>query len=178
MRLGSGIALKLSPDGAWALTLSRSRKELKLLPTGPGEPRALNGTFDTYWGDADWLPDGKRIVFTAMEPKHDPRVWGQDVASEQPSTNLARGTRQAGLSGPRPDGHSVARTSNQSAANAARPGWRRTTAHHWTRRRRAARRVEPRRARALRRDWRHRADGEPSRSRVGAADDVESAPAG
>ena len=111
VRLGSGIALKLSPDGAWALTLSRSRKELKLLPTGPGEPRALNGTFDTYWGDADWLPDGKRIVFTAMEPKHDPRVWVQDVASGNPRPISPEGL-VAGLS-VSPDGHSVATKINR-----------------------------------------------------------------
>ena len=106
MRLGSGIALKLSPDGAWALTLSRSRKKLELLPTGTGEPRALTGAFDTYWADADWLPDGKRIVFTAMEPKHDPRVWVQDVMSGNPRPISPEGLI-ADLS-VSPDGHSVA----------------------------------------------------------------------
>ncbi|HLK32246.1 MAG TPA: protein kinase, partial [Terriglobales bacterium] len=82
VRLGSGMGLSLSPDGKWVLALSRSRTELHLLPTGVGEPRIIPGSFTAYWAEAHWLPGGKRITFVAMEPKHDPRIYVQDLAGQ------------------------------------------------------------------------------------------------
>jgi serine/threonine protein kinase/Tol biopolymer transport system component len=77
VRLGDGFALGLSPDGKWALAMSRTRTRLVRLPVGVGEPRTLPGTFARYWS-ASWLPDG-RVLVGAMEAGHDPRYYVQDV---------------------------------------------------------------------------------------------------
>jgi serine/threonine protein kinase len=105
VRLGSGVGLCLSPDGKWALALSRSRTELRLLPTGVGEPQTIKGNFAAYWGDAHWLSGGKRIVFVAMEPKHDPRIYVQEL-SGSPRAISPEGLIYGAL--PSPDGRYVA----------------------------------------------------------------------
>jgi eukaryotic-like serine/threonine-protein kinase len=80
VRLGPGVALGLSPDGKWALTGTRSRLKLGLLPVGVGEPRPIAGSFARYWG-AQWLPDG-RLLIAAMEAGHDPRLYVQALDGE------------------------------------------------------------------------------------------------
>ena len=105
VRLGNGTGLSVSPDGKWALALARSRSELHLLPTGVGEPRLINGNFAAYWEEAHWLPGGKRIVFVAMEPKHDPRIYVQDL-SGSPRPISQEGLIYGAL--PSPDGRYVA----------------------------------------------------------------------
>jgi eukaryotic-like serine/threonine-protein kinase len=105
VRLGSGVGLSLSPDGKWVLALPRSRSELHLLPTGVGEPRVIKGNFASYWADAHWLPGGKRIVFIAIEPKHDPRIYVQEL-SGSPRAISAEGLIYGAL--PSPDGRYVA----------------------------------------------------------------------
>jgi hypothetical protein len=83
VRLGTGIGLALSPDGQWALTGLRSFAQMNLLPTGAGAPMRLKGNFERYWGGlAQWLPDGKRVIFGAIEPKHDPRIYIQELSGE------------------------------------------------------------------------------------------------
>ena len=68
IRLGDGQAFALSPDGSHALTLRRgSPPELVLWPTGAGEPTVLKNAGITDYAWADWLPDGKHIVFAATE---------------------------------------------------------------------------------------------------------------
>jgi DNA-binding beta-propeller fold protein YncE len=82
VRLGSGLGVALSPDGRWALTMARSALELSVLPTGAGTATKLKGQFVRYWGDGAWLADGKRVVFGAMEPNHDPRLYLQEVSGD------------------------------------------------------------------------------------------------
>jgi eukaryotic-like serine/threonine-protein kinase len=83
VRLGTGIGLALSPDGQWALTSVRSATELNLLPTGAGAPVRLKGSFERYWGGAaQWLPDSKRVIFGALEAKHNPRIYIQELSGE------------------------------------------------------------------------------------------------
>jgi Tol biopolymer transport system component len=79
IRLGSGGGLALSPDGKWALTMPRSRQDLRLLPVGAGEPRTITlpPTFDRYFS-GQWLPDGQLLI-TAMEHGHDPRLYVQQI---------------------------------------------------------------------------------------------------
>ena len=84
LRLGEGAAIALSPDGKTVLTSVRSadgkEEHLVLLPTGAGSTRTLpNDGVETYGGGGGWLPDGKRIVFTASEKDHRPRIYVQDV---------------------------------------------------------------------------------------------------
>ena len=49
------------------------------VPTGPGSPRLLPRGAITQLVNGAWLPDGKRIVFTAIEEGHGTRGYVQDV---------------------------------------------------------------------------------------------------
>jgi len=82
VRLGPGGALSLSADGKLALTMTRSREELRVLPVGVGEPRTvtLPKNFDRYEG-GQWLPDG-RLLVAAIEHGNDPRVYVQKLGGE------------------------------------------------------------------------------------------------
>jgi hypothetical protein len=81
VRLGSGIAEALSPDGQSVLTFTRSPVAMTVLPTGAGSAVTLKGTFARYAG-AQWLPDSKHILFSALEPGHDTRLYVQEVGGE------------------------------------------------------------------------------------------------
>jgi serine/threonine protein kinase len=84
VRLGEGSALALSPDGKWVLTaLIRSTPtQIVLLPTGAGEPRPFpKDVIDhTNAEFADFLPDGKRVLFLGREPGRPWRVFIQDLS--------------------------------------------------------------------------------------------------
>ena len=104
VRLGEGVALDLSTDGKWVLTcvISTTPATLILLPTGAGEPRTLpksaidpNGNFGAF------LPDGKRMVFTAHEPGKPPRVFVQSLDGGAPRPVTPEGVTARALS---PDG--------------------------------------------------------------------------
>ena len=61
-RIGEGRALAISPDGRWVATNAGGRgAPLVLLPTGPGEPRALE-TEGQAVEEAMFFPDGKRLL--------------------------------------------------------------------------------------------------------------------
>jgi Tol biopolymer transport system component len=77
VRLGTGKAQALSPDGKSVLATSRQGQELHVLPVGVGTGRTLPGQFVRY-ENATWLPDG-RVAFAAMEQGHDPRVYVQSL---------------------------------------------------------------------------------------------------
>jgi len=79
VRLGTGGGLGLSADGKWALTMSRSRQELRVLPVGVGESRTIKlpDGFDRYQS-GQWLPDG-RLLIIALEHGHDPKVYVQQI---------------------------------------------------------------------------------------------------
>jgi hypothetical protein len=81
VKLGAGTGVALSPDGKWAMTISRSLLDMHLLPTGAGTPVRMKGTFARY-ESGEWLPDGKQIVFIAMEAQHDPRIYVQDLSGD------------------------------------------------------------------------------------------------
>jgi dipeptidyl aminopeptidase/acylaminoacyl peptidase len=83
VRLGEGQAIALSPDTRWALCApaddpASPSEYLELLPTGAGEPRRLAGNGVLYT-NAAWLPDGKRIIVSAIEPGHRARLYLQDL---------------------------------------------------------------------------------------------------
>ena len=75
IRLGDGTTESLSPDGRWVLSVPRTRRsEIVMLPTGPGQPRVI--THDAMLKrNVRWLPDEKRIVYTANETGQDPRIF-------------------------------------------------------------------------------------------------------
>ena len=92
VRLGDGTAGALSPDGAWMISIFRpaSDAQIVLLPTGVGEPRTLSKE-GLAAIDADWLPDGKRILFSATEPGHGTRVYIRDVGDGKPKALTPEG---------------------------------------------------------------------------------------
>jgi eukaryotic-like serine/threonine-protein kinase len=111
VRLGDGHPESLSPDGKWALTRAPGAegawgREWVLLPTGPGSPRLLPRGGITRLVNGAWLPDGKRIVFTAIEGGESARAYVQDV-----ETGSMRAITPAGVRMPEkaatPDGKSV-----------------------------------------------------------------------
>jgi Tol biopolymer transport system component/predicted Ser/Thr protein kinase len=88
VRLGAGAGLALSPDGNWVLASVHPSEgkpdELVLLPTGPGETKALkSGNFQRF-GGATFSSGGERIVFSAVQAGHRSRIYVQDVAAGEP----------------------------------------------------------------------------------------------
>ena len=62
VRLGDGMALGFSPqqDMVLALRPGTKRRELILMPTGPGKTEPVPNDLDCLW--AGWLPDGRLII--------------------------------------------------------------------------------------------------------------------
>ena len=106
VRLGAGRALALSPDARWAICSSAYLPSpyLELLPTGAGEPRRLPGNGLSYTG-ARWLPDGKRIIVSAIEPGHRTRLYLLELGQGRPNPLTPEGVTTWVVS---PDGSTIA----------------------------------------------------------------------
>ncbi len=81
-RLGSGTALALSPDGAWALAVLPGEKpSLVALPLGIGAPMRLPpaAVEKIHW--AAFLPGQKSLLFAANATDRPVRLWVQEIAS-------------------------------------------------------------------------------------------------
>jgi eukaryotic-like serine/threonine-protein kinase len=107
VRLGDGQSLALSPDGKWALSCRGDKEtDLFLLPTGPGEPRQLQG-HDIIHSAAIFFPDGKRVLMAGTEPNHGLRLYVQDIDVDKVEAVTPEGTNgfSFALS---PDGRSIA----------------------------------------------------------------------
>jgi Tol biopolymer transport system component len=80
IRLGAGGAMRFSPDGKWTIGISEAiaRPQLVLRPVGTGEPRLLDSG-GLHIQNAMWLPDGRRILFSAIEPGHGVRLYVQGL---------------------------------------------------------------------------------------------------
>jgi len=108
VRLGDGVGLALSPDKTWALALTAraERPQLVLYPTGAGEKRVLATGDLAVEATGGFLPDGKRVVFTASEPGHGTRLFLIDVPDGKPKALTPEGYRvfSRGIS---PDGRLV-----------------------------------------------------------------------
>ncbi len=103
--LGEGLAGALSPDGRWATSI-RANSQILLLPTGAGAARQLvKGDVQHYWHGARWLPDGRRIVFSANQPGHATRCFVQSVDGGPPHPVTPEGFARCQVS---PDGRTVA----------------------------------------------------------------------
>ena len=112
VRLGEGATQSFSPDGLSAVCIVRptSDAQIVIVPTGVGEPKLLPKEGLSPF-NADWLPDGKRILFTATETGRGTRLYIRDVAGGKPRAltpegyQLFRGTispdaKWAAVSGP------------------------------------------------------------------------------
>jgi eukaryotic-like serine/threonine-protein kinase len=110
VRLSDGDFGRLSPDGKWALVENGKPPHLMLVPTGVGEPREIGDKTPHYF--AEWLPDGKSVIFTAAEPGHERRVYVQDI---DPPASAQRAITPEGTYGSlvTPDGKWVLATDAQ-----------------------------------------------------------------
>jgi len=80
VRLGDGFGEDISPDGHWVLTTEvRARQHWILLPTGPGSPRTLPAGLLVARGEANFLPNGRQIVFGGREKDRRARIYAQDI---------------------------------------------------------------------------------------------------
>ncbi len=106
VRLGGGRAVALSPDSRWAVSLSASLPSpyLELLPTAAGEPRRLPGNGLAFFG-ARWLPDGKRIIVSAVESGRPTRLFLHDLGPGRPVAITPEGVDAWVVS---PDGSTIA----------------------------------------------------------------------
>src|SRR6266852_46296 len=64
--------------------------------TGAGEPKVLPTEGLSVQTGADWLPDGKRVLLTANEPGHGPRLFLQDLSAGKPRAISPEGYRAFG----------------------------------------------------------------------------------
>jgi eukaryotic-like serine/threonine-protein kinase len=84
IRLGDGNADALSPDGQWVIAAPQGAPaQLRLLPTGTGEERALTHD-DINHLTVRWFPDAKRILFAGHEPAKGVRLYVQDLEGGAP----------------------------------------------------------------------------------------------
>jgi len=74
VRLGTGTAGGIAPDGRWVVSASLDEKTLQVLPTGPGQARKIP-CGSTTCGFPIFTPDGRDILFQGVEPGHGPRVY-------------------------------------------------------------------------------------------------------
>jgi eukaryotic-like serine/threonine-protein kinase len=94
IRLGAGAAQGLSPDGKWALGIAgpTSHPQLVLHPIGTGEPKVLASS-GLGVQNAMWLPDGRRVLFSANEPDHGIRLYVQGIDEAKPRAISPEGYR-------------------------------------------------------------------------------------
>ncbi len=85
VRLGSGSALALSPDGLWVASCSADNRQLVLLPTRTGQPRTLTTPGFQYQSVATFFPKSPRLLFVAQEGSHGARLYVQDLAGGKPA---------------------------------------------------------------------------------------------
>ena len=78
--VGEGWAQALSPDGSAVLSLLPAQPpELRVIPTGAGQPKPIvpKGIAFIHW--ADWFPDGKQIVLAGAEQAGGMRLFRCDL---------------------------------------------------------------------------------------------------
>jgi len=105
VQLGDGGGFALSPDGRGVILQRLDPPRLALMPTGPGEIRAIAHQRFTGYLWANWFPDGKRILFIGSEPDHGLRPYVQDLDGGPPRAIAPEGvTMQTGSDAISPDG--------------------------------------------------------------------------
>jgi Tol biopolymer transport system component len=85
VRLGSGSALALSPDGLWVASTSADNRQLFLLPTRAGQARTLTTPGFRLQSLASFFPKSPRLLFVAQEGSHGARLYVQDLAGGKPA---------------------------------------------------------------------------------------------
>lgn len=65
VRMGTGVAEAISPDGKWVITKPAKEGALSLVPTGVGEARQLTHDNISY-DPVHYLPDGKHLLASEL----------------------------------------------------------------------------------------------------------------
>lgn len=94
VHIGEGIGVAISPDGKWVVTKPAKGGPMSLVPTGAGETRQLTHDNISYGISARYLPDGKHLLASGIEPGHGTRDYLIDV-----STGDAKPLTPEGVSG-------------------------------------------------------------------------------
>ncbi|HYM13480.1 MAG TPA: protein kinase, partial [Bryobacterales bacterium] len=84
IRLGEGMPLALSPDGAWVLAAHPTQPGIFLLPTGAGDARKLKTDPVETADQGSWFPDSRRIAFHGSEPGKPGRCFTFDIDGSGP----------------------------------------------------------------------------------------------
>jgi eukaryotic-like serine/threonine-protein kinase len=91
VRLGTGDAQELSPDGKWAAAIIAQPAQLVVYPTGSGEVLRFPGGPLERLQSAEWFPDSRRLIVCGAEPSRAPRCYGQDLNGAAPSPLTTEG---------------------------------------------------------------------------------------
>jgi len=97
VRLGTGAASAISPDGKWVIArdVSTSPVQLVLMPTGAGQPRKLTGD-DIEHANIRFLRDDKHFIFNGFKPGRPLSVWKQALDGGEAVPVLPEGIRAGG----------------------------------------------------------------------------------
>ena len=104
VRIGEGVGQAISPDGKWVITKPAKEGALSVVPTGAGEARQLTHDSISY-ERVRYLPDGKQLVATGIEPGHGVRDYLIDLNNGNSKPITPEGLAGTDLS---PDGRNVA----------------------------------------------------------------------
>jgi Tol biopolymer transport system component len=78
--IGLGAGMALSFDMNWALALNPlDLRQLRVIPTGMGEPRTLTAPAGQTYLSGTWMPDGKHVLVVTAAPGHSPSTYIQEV---------------------------------------------------------------------------------------------------
>lgn len=103
-RIGTGVAGAISPDGKWVVTKPAKGGPISLVPTGAGESRQLTHDNVSYQG-ARFMPDGKHLLTTGIEPGHGGRDYLVDLTTGDSKPITPEGIAGREVS---PDGKNIA----------------------------------------------------------------------
>jgi eukaryotic-like serine/threonine-protein kinase len=103
-KIGEGVGLAISPDNKWVVIRSAKGGPLSLVPTGAGETRQLTHDNVAY-GAVTYLPDGKHLLASGIEPGHGARDYMIDL-----NDGGSKAFTPEGISGTEvsPDGREIA----------------------------------------------------------------------
>jgi serine/threonine protein kinase/Tol biopolymer transport system component len=107
--LGDGIGGALSSDGNWVISvLPTTPSQIVLLPTGAGSPKTLERYNIEDFGETDFFPDGKHILFSGSEHMLAMRDYVQDIEGGKPTPITPEGVASVWKTHPiSPDGKSI-----------------------------------------------------------------------
>lgn len=85
VRVGSGRACALSPDGHWVLSVDLRRPDrIDMMPTGAGEPRQIRIPGGHEHEMAGFFPSGREVFVTTREPDGRRRTWRVGIDGRDP----------------------------------------------------------------------------------------------